>query len=170
MSPNLRKLALTVHVVFSVGWLGAVAAFLALAIAGLTNHDAQTIRAAYVAMDITGWFVIVPLCIASLLTGLISSLGTTWGLFQHYWIVAKLVITIPATILLMAHMQPISFMAGVAAKGTLSSHDFGMLRTQLLFEAGAALLALLAATALSVYKPPGRLPAKELEQRTVSQL
>ena len=54
MAPSLRKFALTVHVTSSVGWLGAVAAFLALAVAGLTSRDAQTVRATYLVMDLTG--------------------------------------------------------------------------------------------------------------------
>ncbi|MDQ6901046.1 MAG: hypothetical protein M3072_16375, partial [Candidatus Dormibacteraeota bacterium] len=86
MTPSLRKFALTAHVTCSVGWLGAVAGFLALAVAGLTSRDAQMVRGTYLAMDVTGWFVIVPLSFASLLTGLISSLGTPWGLFRHYWV------------------------------------------------------------------------------------
>ena len=173
MRPRVRKLALTAHVTSSVGWLGAVAGFLALAVAGLTNQDAQMVRAAYLAMDLTGWFIIVPLCIASLLTGIVSSLGTSWGLFRHYWVVAKLLITIPATILLLVHMQPISRVARMAAERTLSRADLGELRIQLVAEAGAALLVLLVATSLSVYKPPGMTRYgwdKLLEQRTLPQL
>ena len=70
MTPRIRKFALTAHVTSSVGWLGAVAGFLALAVAGLTSQDAQMVRAAYLAMELTGWFVIVPLSLASPLTGL----------------------------------------------------------------------------------------------------
>ena len=66
-------------------------------------------------MDLTAWYAIVPLCLASLLTGLVSSLGTTWGLFRHCWVVLKFLITIPSTILLLVHMQAIGYMAGVAA-------------------------------------------------------
>ncbi len=84
MTLSFRKLALTAHVVSSVGWLGAVAGFLALSLTGLTSPDAQTVRAVYLAMDLTARFVIVPLCVASLLTGLVSALGTPWGLFEHY--------------------------------------------------------------------------------------
>lgn len=80
MPPHLRKLALTAHVTASVGWLGAVGAFLALAIAGLTSPDAHMVRAAYLGMDLTGWFVIVPLSFASLLTGLVQALVTPMGL------------------------------------------------------------------------------------------
>jgi hypothetical protein len=155
LAPRLRKFALTTHVVCSVGWLGSVASFLALAIAGVTSDDAQMVRAAYLAMELTGWFVIVPLSFASQLTGIIQSLGTQWGLFQHYWILLKLLLTIFATIVLLLHMQPTSHLAGVAAQTALSSADLRGLRIQLVADAGAALLVLLVATTLAVYKPRG---------------
>ena len=155
MPPRLRKFALTAHVTSSVGWLGAVAGFLALAVAGLTSRDAQTVRAVYLVMDLTAWYVIVPLCLASLLTGLVSSLSTTWGLFRHYWVLLKILITIPSTLMLLVHMQPVSYMAGVAANTPLSIVDLHGLKIQLVIESAAAVLVLVVATALSVYKPKG---------------
>lgn len=172
MTPRLRKFALTAHVTSSVGWLGAVIGFLALAVAGLTSQDAQMVRAAYLAMELTAWFVIVPLSFASPLTGLVQSLGTTWGLFRHYWILVKFLITIPACIVLLVHMRPIGHLARVVAETTLSSGELGGLRIQLVADAGAALLVLLVATTLSVYKPRGMTRygrRKQHEQRRVSQ-
>ncbi|MGH2489757.1 MAG: hypothetical protein ACRDFR_09110 [Candidatus Limnocylindria bacterium] len=172
MGRGLRRLALTAHVVASVGWFGAVAAFLALAVVGLTSPDGQVVRAAYIGLALTGWMVIVPLSLASLLTGIVQSLGTAWGLFRQWWVVAKLVITVPATVLLLIHMGPINHVAGVAATTTLSSGDLVQLRVQFVAQAGAALLVLLVATILSVYKPRGRTPyglRKQREQRAASQ-
>jgi hypothetical protein len=173
MTPGLRKLALTAHVTSSVGWLGAVAGFLALAVAGLTSQDAQTVRAAYLTMELTGWFVLVPLALASLLTGLVQALGTTWGLFRHYWVLFKLLINLFATIVLLLYMQTLGDLADVAAETTLSSDDLDVLRSPSpVLHAGAALLLLLAATTLAVYKPRGmtRYGQRKLdEQRTVSQ-
>src|SRR5258708_3540597 len=103
MSPGIRKFALTAHVTSSVGWLGAVAAFLVLSIAGLTSRDAETVRGAYLAMNLIGEFIIVPLGIAALLTGIVQSLGTPWGLFRYYWVLMKLVLTVGATFLLLLH-------------------------------------------------------------------
>ncbi len=156
MTAGMRKFALTAHVTSSVGWLGAVAGFLALAIAGLTSPDARMVRAAYLAMELTTWFVIVPLSIASPLTGIIQSLGTTWGLFRHYWIVAKLVITIPASLVLLLHLRPIGHMARAVEATTLAHGELSAMRLQLVVNAGAAVVVLLVATALSVYKPRGR--------------
>lgn len=158
MTLGLRKFALTAHVTASVGWLGAVAGFLVLAIAGLTSQDAQLVRATYLAMELTGWCVIVPLSLASLPTGLVMSLGTEWGLFRHYWVVAKLLITVLTTGLLLVHMQPVGHLARVVAETTLARGELAGLRVQLVADAGAALLALLTATALSVYKPRGMTP------------
>jgi hypothetical protein len=173
MTPGLRKLALTAHVTSSVGWLGAVAGFLALAVAGLTSQDAQTVRAAYLTMELTGWFVLVPLALASLLTGLVQALGTTWGLFRHYWVLFKLLINLFATIVLLLYMQTLGDLADVAAETTLSSDDLDVLRSPSpVLHAGAALLLLLVATTLAVYKPRGmtRYGQRKLdEQRTVSQ-
>jgi hypothetical protein len=168
MALDLRKFALTVHVIVSVGWAGAVAAFLALAVAGLVSPDIQLVRASYLAMDLTYRTVVIPLGLASLGTGLVSSLATEWGLLRHYWVVVKLVLSIPAAILMLVHVGPVAHMAGTAAATMLSSDDLSGLRMQLVFYAGAALLVLLVATALSTYKPRGRTwyGARKLEQRS----
>src|SRR4029453_12691139 len=103
LTPRLRKLALTAHVTASVGWLGAVIAFLALSIAGLTSPDPQTVQGAYLVMELTGWVVLVPLSLGSLATGLVCSLGSTWGLFRHDWVLFKLVINVVAIIVLLLY-------------------------------------------------------------------
>lgn len=157
-SPTLRKFVLTAHVVSSVGWLGAVAAFLALSIAGVTSADAQIVRSAYISMELTGWLVIVPFSLAALVTGVVQSLGTAWGLFRHYWVLFKLLIAVLATVILVVHMQPISFVAKVAATEVLAPSDLRGLRLRLVADAGAAFLVLLVATTLSVYKPRGLTP------------
>jgi hypothetical protein len=151
----LRKATLTIHVVVSVGWLGAVATFLALAVTGLTSADATLVRGAYVATEVITWLVIVPLGVASLASGIVQSLGSSWGLLRHYWVVAKLVLTALATALLLVHAGPIGEVAEVAAMRSLSDTDFAGLRAQLVVQAGAAVLVLLTTTALSVFKPRG---------------
>jgi hypothetical protein len=154
VTPRLRKFALTVHVTSSVGWLGAVAGFLALAIAALASEDPQTVKGAYLAMELTGWYVLVPLAIASLLTGVVQSLVTKWGLFRHYWVLFKLLINAFATFVLLMYMETLGHLADLAT--TTSSGDLSGLRSSSpVLHAGAALLLLLVATTLAVYKPPG---------------
>ncbi len=169
MTPHLRRFALTAHVTFSVGWLGAVIAYLALAIAGLNSRDAQLVRAAYLSMELIGWFVIVPCSLAALLSGLVQSLGTEWGLFRHHWILAKFLMTLVGTLVLLGHMRNVSRMARIAAEMTSPHAEVGILPLQLVVHAAGGLLVLLAATALSVFKPWGRTAygqRKQVERRT----
>jgi hypothetical protein len=171
MTPNLRKFALTAHVTSSVGWLGAVLSFLALAVAGLVGKDAQTVRAVYVASEVTTWFVIVPLACASLVTGLVMSLGTSWGLFRHYWVLVKFLLTILATTLLLLHTKPIGRLAAMARETSVAGADARALQVQLVGDAGAAALALLVNVTLSLYKPYGLTAygrRKEGERRQLS--
>jgi hypothetical protein len=156
LSPRLRKVALAAHVTTSVGWLGAVVAFLALAVAGVVSQDASAVSAAYLAMDVTGWFVLVPLALSSLLTGLLQSLGTNWGLFRHYWVVIKLAITVLATVVLLLYMQTLGTLADAARESATGNSDIEDVRSASpLVHAGAALVLLVTATVLAVFKPVG---------------
>ncbi|RWM78636.1 MAG: DUF2269 family protein [Mesorhizobium sp.] len=158
MTPALRKFALTAHVTSSVSTLGAVAGFLALAVAGLASKDLQTVRAAYLAMELTAWYVIVPLVLASLVTGLVLSLGTNWGLFRHYWVLAKLLLNILVTVVLLLQLNLIGYLADIAAETTFSSADLRKLRISPVIHAAGGLLVLLVPVALSLYKPRGLTP------------
>lgn len=155
MPPGLRKATLLVHVACSVGWLGAVATFLVLAVTGLSSPDNQLVRASYLGMNLIGWTVIFPLSLAALLSGIIQALGTPWGLFRHYWVLIKLLITTVATALLLLHLQPVTHMAAIASSTDLAAADMTGIRIQLVADAGAALAALLIVTVLSIYKPRG---------------
>lgn len=156
ISPRLRKLSLTMHVASSVGWLGAVLGFLALALATLITDDSQTVRGAAIAMEVIGTFVLIPLSLASLLTGLVQSLGTPWGLVRHYWVIFKLIINVFASVVLLMYVPTLTSLGTIAMKPSLSDANLSALQTPSpLLHSGAALLLLLVATILSVYKPKG---------------
>ncbi len=176
MTPALRKLTITGHVTFSVGWLGAVAAFLVLSIVGLSSHDAEVVRGAYLSMDLISRFVIIPMCFAALATGLLQALGTPWGLFRYYWIVMKFGLAIFTTIALLIHQFVVMAVAAKRVSGsaaeTLFSADFGPVKTELVRAPSLAILLLLVATSLGVYKPWGLTRygrRKQQERRKVEQ-
>lgn len=159
---------LVAHVSSSVGWLGAVFAFLGVALVGLTSDDADTARAAYVVMEPAAWMVLVPLAVASLLTGLIQSLGTPWGLFRHYWVIFKLVINVAAAVILIAYMQSLAAMAEVASDPGAELSDIR--NPSPVLHAAAALVLLLLATLLGVFKPQGmtRYGRRKLQEERTS--
>jgi hypothetical protein len=154
MSPDLRKVVLTLHLTASVGWIGSVAAFLALAVVGVRSTDERMLRGAYLAMNVLFSYVIVPLAFGGLLTGLVSSLGTTWGLFRHYWVLLKLVLTVVAIVVLLKQVEPIRDLATLAADSTASVGALPEARRPLIHAAGG-LVVLLVIQVLGVYKPRG---------------
>jgi len=152
-APSARRFTLTTHVTSSVGWVGAVVVFLALAVIGLTSKNEATVRGAYLVMAPAAWFVLVPLAHASLFSGIALSLGTPWGLIRHYWVATKLVITVFSTVILMIYMATFRQMAGIAADPVV---ELGLIRNPSpMVHAILALALLLIATALGIYKPFG---------------
>jgi hypothetical protein len=122
-------------------------------------------------MGLIARYVIVPLALASLLTGLVMSLGTKWGLFRHYWVLISLLLTIIATIVLLVETQIISYFADVAADPTSSSDDLRALGSTLVHSVGGTVV-LLVILGLNVYKPRGMTRygwRKQQEERKVSQ-
>lgn len=152
MTPALRKLALAVHLVTSVGWIGAAAAYLALAIAIEASENADLVRGAYLALEVTGWYVIVPLAVASLITGLVMALGTRWGLLRHYWVLISLALTLAATAFLLLHMPDVSAMADMARRA--DDNELDRLGGDLVHPA-VGLVVLLIVQVLNVFKPRG---------------
>jgi hypothetical protein len=150
MAPWLRKGVLTAHVVSSVGWLGAVVAYVALDVTAVTSGDVGLVRAAYAAMEVTALYAIVPLALAAVVIGTINALGTSWGLFQHYWVLVKFLLTLVAGAVLVVETQTISALAEAAR----SSPDPRELPGSLPHSVGG-LVVLLLITILSVYKPRG---------------
>jgi hypothetical protein len=161
MPPGIRRLALTVHLTCSVGWVGAVVAYLALGVWAVTTTDADAVRAAWSAMEVTGWWAIVPLALAALVTGLVMSLGTPWGLVRHYWVVISLALTVLCTVVLVLHMPTVTATAAMLRGTEMRPGAEGVGHGAVggdLFHPGAGLVLLLAVAVLNVYKPRGLTP------------
>ena len=152
MTYRFRKVALTAHVTVSVGWLGAAAAYLALAVVGLISRDNEMARAADRVMEVIGWTVIVPFCLA-IPAERVAAAWVPSGACSDHRIVAKFAPTVPATAVLLMHIPSVSRMARLAVDMAFATGDFAELRIQLVVHAVGGLLVLLTITALSVYKP-----------------
>ncbi len=152
MPPPVRKLVLAVHLAMSVGWIGAAVAYLALAVAARVSDDPASVRSAWTAMELVGWSVLVPLSIATLVTGLVMALGTPWGLFRHYWVVLSLTLTVLATVVLLLHMPDVSDLADIARRSDAA--ELEALGSDLLHPS-LGLVVLVMILVLNVYKPKG---------------
>lgn len=154
MPPRLRRFALAVHLTCSVGWIGAVVAYLALDLTVAIGDDAAMVRGAWRAMNLVASSVIVPLALASLVTGLLMALGTKWGLFRHWWVIISLVLTTGATLVLLSEARVIDRAAAMAADPVTSDQLLLAMPPTLVHSLGG-LAVLLVVQVLNVYKPHG---------------
>lgn len=152
MTAGMRRAALAVHVTTSVGWIGAAVGYLVLAIVGATSEDATTVRAAWIAMSLTGWMAIVPLACLAFVTGLVMALGTRWGLIRHYWVLAAFLLTTLALAVLLAHMPGVSRAAAVARDG----NDAAVMALRVdVAHPALGIFVLVVVAVLNMYKPRG---------------
>lgn len=154
MPRRIRSVALAAHIALSVGWVGALAAYLALDVVAATSRDEPMLRAAYLGMELTAVSVIVPLALASLASGLVMAVGTQWGLLRHYWVLLSLALTVVAVVVLLAQLPTIGRFAEIAADPATSAGELRALRTTLVHSIGG-LAVLLVVLVLNVAKPRG---------------
>jgi hypothetical protein len=155
-----RKLLLTVHIVVSVGVIGADVSVITLGATGLMSSAPELIRASYLAMELLAESVLLPLALAALLTGILLGLGTSWGLTRYYWVMTKLVLTISAVTALVFVLRPRVSQAAAEVLRVplteLATTGIGKLGVAVTVGSAVALLVLLTTAILAVYKPWGQ--------------
>jgi hypothetical protein len=167
MPPPIRKIALTVHLSSSVGWLGAVVAYLVFDVTVATSRDPALVRDSWVAMGRLVSVAIIPLALASLVTGLVMAVGTRWGLVRHWWVLISLVLTVVAVVVLLSESVVVARIAASAADAATSDAEVLAFPPTLLHSVGG-LAVLFLVQLLNVYKPQGVTPygwRKQQEER-----
>ena len=148
----IRRPLLAVHVICSVGWVGAAAAYLSLGLAGELSARPSTVRAVWIGMDLIGWWVLVPLGGLAWSTGIVLSLVTRWGLLRHYWVVIALALTTFALTVMVLHLPSVTASAATAVQ----ADDAAVIRMGGdVLHPGAGLVVLVVVTVLNLYKPRG---------------
>ncbi|WP_319462781.1 hypothetical protein [Micromonospora sp. RTP1Z1] len=149
LSPAARKALLTLHLVTSLGWLGADLVLLTLGVAGLRGADAAVV---YPTAALIVTYLFAPLSVAVWLVGVASSLLTPWGLLRWRWVLVKFVLTTVLLGLVLLLLTP-----RIRQLGELGAAASAHYRVDLVVAPAVSSTLLLVATVLSTYKPWGRL-------------
>lgn len=159
LSPKWRNLLLTVHIVVSVGVIGADLSMITLGITGLTSGIPELIRASYLVMQLLVNTVLLPLALAALFTGILLGLGTRWRLTHYYWVLTKLLLTITVITALVFVLQPRVNQAAeevlLISPERLAANGMGQIGLAVTIGIAVAMVALLTVVTLAVYKPWG---------------
>ncbi|GLW63341.1 membrane protein [Actinomadura rubrobrunea] len=153
LSPRMRKLTLLIHVIAAVSWLGLDVGLLTLSVTGRISDDPETIRAAYVAMDVFGDVLLIPVALFTLVTGVLLGMGTRWGLLRYHWVLTKLVLTLVAFTATVAALRP--GLEQAARDALRTPPEVGAAASDVLVAPCVALALYTFMTVLSVYKPWG---------------
>ncbi|MEU8913401.1 DUF2269 domain-containing protein [Streptomyces nigrescens] len=147
LSRPARRAVLVVHVAVSVSWLGLALGLLTLGITGYTTGSPEMTTVAYRAMKVFGDWLVLPIAFASLVSGLVLSLGTAWGLARHRWVLVKFWLTLVTVLLSVFSLRP--GINHLAAAGTPVPD------ISLVVAPAVATATYLFVTAISVLKPWG---------------
>lgn len=156
MSPRARRVWLTLHVGFSVGWLGVALTMTALAAIGWAADSHAMRHGAYEVLHVIDLAVAIPSMGLSITTGLVVSLCTKWGLVRHWWVIVKFAISV--SIPLVAGTVESALADELALRTVDPAGRPGGTGVALTVCLGAFTAALWIATILSVVKPWGRTP------------
>lgn len=158
MSPvrrSARQWLLLTHVVLSVGWLGAGAGNLVIAVTAATTTSPVTRQVCYELINVLDFALVIPLAFGSLASGVLISLATKWGLTRHWWVLIKLVLTL-AVIIFSTFGVGVWVEQSIAA--TAITDAVNPAATPLVAGASANIGAFLFMTWLSIVKPWPRTP------------
>ncbi|MEU5578398.1 DUF2269 domain-containing protein [Streptomyces huasconensis] len=146
-----RRATLVVHVIGAACWLGLTLGLVALALTAITTDSSAAVEAAVRSMKVFADWLVLPLALITLVSGLVLSLGTQWGLARHRWVYTKFWLTLATTAASAFALRPgvDESAATVAAGGPIT--DTADLIAGPLVSLGAYLFM----TALSVLKPWG---------------
>lgn len=154
----LRKSLVLIHITTSVAWLGAVIAYLCIALSGLRSSDSVLVANSLHNMVLIGDDVLVPLSLAAFASGIVVSLAGPWGLVRHWWVTIKLLLTALSVFALEKHMTHVFLVARAASHGALTEKVLSHVKGEFIKHPAGGLVILLAASALSVFKPRGLTP------------
>jgi len=149
-----RKLLLTVHVATTVSVLGTDLVLLVLGLASLSSADPRTI---YPAAYLVGAWLVAPLAVLSLTTGLLLGALTQWGLFRYWWVTIKLAITTVLTGVVLFVLVPRLGAAAEAVSGPTSGLLTSVGRLPLVIAPAIASTLLMLMVVLAIFKPGWRL-------------
>lgn len=147
---------LTLHIVSAVAFLGSVAGCSSPGIRAATRDDIAEAHTIYELMTVLPFALGIPLSFLALGSGILLALTSTWGLFRHWWVTAKLVllvvtIFVGALVTGPAMSDPANH---TSATGDGDRSD----EWAVVLVLGLQIAMILTASVLAVLKPGGRIP------------
>jgi len=160
-----KKLVLMLHIAFSGIMLGSAAIFLIVSLTAATTDDPAMVEACYRVLRVLATSSVRASTIGTVVTGIVLSVGTHWGLVKYDWLIAKQVLTLVTIVVGFVGMnvwtlRGLELASGGSGGPAADAGAFVVNETYLFIGIGLQLVSLVAMFALSVYKPRGKRGAR----------
>jgi hypothetical protein len=159
LRPKPRKALAAAHAVSAASWIGVAVTFVAMSVVAMSTNDIHTAAVTYELMATFDVTLLPWTNFATLLTGIALSMTTKWGLIRYYWVAAKIAIAVGILVRAFGFLHDNLERAGheaaalVTTGGTVA--DVSGSADVVLWGFGCAMLSLVGALLLSLYKPGG---------------
>nr|CEL17482.1 Flavodoxin reductases (ferredoxin-NADPH reductases) family 1; Vanillate O-demethylase oxidoreductase [Kibdelosporangium sp. MJ126-NF4] len=157
--PKARKALVATHVIASASWVGITATIVAMSVVAMTTRDAEVMLVTYRLMESFDLTLLPWANFASTLSGIAVGIVTPWGLVRYYWVAIKLAISVSILVLAFGflHNRLVAAAADADRLATTgAAPDLGSLPETVFGGFTFALINLVAAVLLSLYKPGGK--------------
>ena len=159
MTLTQRRWLLILHLLFVAIWFGTNVVFLILSLAASFTGDENVLQSSFTAMHLLSETSGRASIIGSVVTGILLSVLTKWGLFKYKWIIAKEIMTLLSLGVGMVgiYYWTLNAFDIVADEGMAAVHDRSFIANRNLLYCGIIfqILSLGAMYAISVFKPWG---------------
>ena len=160
LSIKQKNWLLSLHLLFIVGWMGGAMCMLVLGIYGVNAEQGEQLYITYDIMHAVDEVMLKYSAIGTLVTGVLLSVKTHWGLTKHYWIIVKEAVTVG---LIMFGVFGLSDWLGEAVMitatekaGALQDPEFVLNSRRLIAGAAINILWMAVLIAISYFKPWGK--------------
>jgi hypothetical protein len=160
LRPKPRKALVAAHAISAPCWVGVAVTFVAMSVVAMSTKNIHPTKAVYELMAVFDIKLLPWTNFATFLTGIALSMTTKWGLIRYYWVVAKIAIAVGILVMAFGFLLDALVRAGeeaaaLAATGGTAAQLSGAADV-VLWGFGCAMLSLVGALLLSLYKPGGR--------------
>ena len=159
-----KRWLLSAHILCAVAWLGAALCSLIFSLTALFTIDAHLLNATYVFADILDKAILRGGAIGALITGILLSVLTQWGLIRFYWIIVKEIVSVLCIVVgIIISGWNDNAISLTAHKGLQVFHNPLYLTNRTLVFMGICfqILALSGVIVISVFKPWGQRKRQE---------
>ncbi|CAH1201890.1 hypothetical protein [Paenibacillus sp. JJ-223] len=161
LSHKKKCIFVAIHVISASSWIGGTLGMLLLGLYLYSAANGEQLAYTLASMEIIDENLLKYPALMTLLTGILLSIWTQWGLVKHYWIVIKLILTLTTILIGIFFLNhwTASLVDMVSETGfaTLQDHNFRSKWLAILLTASFNLLCLFIMVFITYFKPFGKI-------------